>query len=93
MGTIWILPSHNYHASVQITLLLIIYGLLAKNLPTIHHPTTDASYSPFITMTKRANVDEYVIKILAGHKITDITEGTYTKRDIEWLREELLKMP
>ena len=53
-----------------------------------HDPRTT-----FITMAKRANVDEYVIKILAGHKITDITEGTYTKRDIEWLREELLKMP
>lgn len=53
-----------------------------------HDPRTT-----FVTMAKKAGVDEYVIKILAGHKITDITEGTYTKRDIEWLRAELEKMP
>lgn len=47
----------------------------------------------FITMAKKADVDEYVIKRLIGHRITDITEGTYTERDIEWLRTELLKMP
>lgn len=47
----------------------------------------------FITMAKKADVDEYVIKRLIGHRITDITEGTYTERDIEWLRSELEKMP
>lgn len=47
----------------------------------------------FITMAKKAEVDEYVIKRLIGHRITDITEGTYTERDIEWLRAELEKMP
>lgn len=47
----------------------------------------------FITMAKKAGVDEYVIKRLAGHRITDITEATYTQRDIEWLRTELEKMP
>ena len=47
----------------------------------------------FITMAKKAGVDEYVIKRLIGHRITDITEGTYTERDLEWLRDELEKMP
>lgn len=47
----------------------------------------------FITMAKKAEVDEYVIKRLIGHRITDITEGTYTERDIEWLRAELEKIP
>ena len=47
----------------------------------------------FITMAKKAEVDEYVIKRLIGHRITDITEGTYTERDLEWLRAELEKMP
>ena len=37
--------------------------------------------------------DKYVIKRLIGHRITDITEGTYTECDIEWLRAELEKMP
>lgn len=53
-----------------------------------HDPRTT-----FITMAKKAGVDEYVVKRLAGHKITDVTEAVYTKRDIEWLREELEKMP
>ena len=44
-------------------------------------------------MRQKAGVDEYVIKLLVGHKITDITESTYTKRDIEWLRTELEKIP
>lgn len=44
-------------------------------------------------MAKKAGVDEYVIKRLIGHKITDITEGIYTERDMEWLRKELEKIP
>ncbi|MCM1245702.1 MAG: tyrosine-type recombinase/integrase [Roseburia sp.] len=47
----------------------------------------------FITMAKKAQVDEYVIKRLIGHRITDITESAYTERDVDWLREELEKMP
>lgn len=47
----------------------------------------------FITMAKKAEIDEYVIKRLIGHRITDITESTYTERDLEWLRAELEKMP
>ena len=53
-----------------------------------HDPRTT-----FVTMAKKAEVDEYVIKRLAGHKITDITEAVYTKRDLEWLRSELEKIP
>ena len=44
-------------------------------------------------MAKKAGVDEYVVKRLAGHKITDVTEAVYTIRDIEWLRDEIEKMP
>ncbi len=47
----------------------------------------------FITMAKKAGVDEYVIKRLIGHRITDITEGVYTERNIEWLKTELEKIP
>lgn len=63
----------------------------ALNLREDHRPHDPRT--TFVTMAKKAGVDEYVIKILAGHRITDITEGTYTKRDIEWLRAELEKMP
>lgn len=46
----------------------------------------------FVTMAKRSEVDEYVIKRLVGHAINDVTESTYTDRDIEWLRTELEKI-
>ena len=46
----------------------------------------------FVTMAKKAAVDEYVIKLLVGHRIEDITEKVYTVRDLEWLREEIEKI-
>lgn len=46
----------------------------------------------FVTLAKKANVDEYVIKLVVGHRIEDITERTYTERDLEWLRAEIEKI-
>lgn len=46
----------------------------------------------FVTMAKKYKVDEYVIKRLVGHTVDDVTEAAYTKRDIEWLREEIEKI-
>lgn len=63
----------------------------ALNLREDHRPHDPRT--TFITMAKKAKVDEYIIKRIAGHKITDITEAVYTKRDIEWIRTELEKMP
>lgn len=46
----------------------------------------------FATMAGDANMNEYAVKRIMGHKIKDITEGTYTKRKKEWLMEEILKI-
>ena len=46
----------------------------------------------FVTMAKKYHVDEYAIKRMAGHAITDLTEKVYTDRDIEWLKEEIKKI-
>ena len=46
----------------------------------------------FITMAKKYGVDEYAIKYIVGHKISDITEKVYTQRDFEWIREEMEKI-
>ena len=46
----------------------------------------------FVTMTKRYGVDEYAIKYMVGHKISDITEKVYTRREFAWLREEIEKI-
>lgn len=34
-------------------------------------------------------IDKYALKEVAGHTIKDITESTYTVRDLEWLRATL----
>lgn len=47
----------------------------------------------FITMAKKYKVDEYAIKRIVGHKISDITELVYTERDPNWLYEEICKIP
>lgn len=46
----------------------------------------------FITRCKKAGVDEYALKEMVGHSIKDITESTYTVRDVEWLRKDLEKI-
>ena len=46
----------------------------------------------FATNAKRVGMDEYAIKRILGHAITDITEKIYTERDIEWLKSEIEKL-
>lgn len=46
----------------------------------------------FVTAAKKAGVDEYAIKYMVGHKISDITEKVYTQREFEWLRTEIEKI-
>lgn len=46
----------------------------------------------FVTMAKEAKVDEYAIKYIVGHAIADLTERVYTKRNIDWLKEEIEKI-
>lgn len=46
----------------------------------------------FVTMCKKYNVDEYAIKRMVGHNVSDITEAVYTDRDNSWLAEEVAKI-
>ena len=46
----------------------------------------------FVTMAKKSEVDEYAIKYIVGHAISDITERVYTQREIDWLKEEMKKI-
>lgn len=46
----------------------------------------------FITAAKKYKVDEYAIKYMVGHSITDITEKIYTQREIGWLKQEIEKI-
>lgn len=46
----------------------------------------------FVTLAKRCKVDEYVLKIVIGHKIKDLTERTYTHRLQKDINKEINKI-
>lgn len=46
----------------------------------------------FVTQAKKYRVNEYAIKRIVGHAISDITEKIYTERDVGWLAEEMEKI-
>ena len=46
----------------------------------------------FITLGKEYGMDEYVLKLIVGHNISDITEKVYTHRKIEQLHTEIRKI-
>lgn len=46
----------------------------------------------FVTLAKRYGMDEYALKRIVGHSITDVTESVYTERDLEWLKQEINKI-
>ena len=52
------------------------------------HDTRDT----FATVAKESNVDEYALKYIIGHSITDITERIYTDRKPEWYYKEMCKI-
>lgn len=56
-----------------------------------NHHTHDCRKT-FVTLAKLANMDEYAIKRIVGHRIADITERVYTDRSIDWLRTEIEKI-
>lgn len=60
------------------------------NLNPLHRPHDGRTH--FVTSAKRYGVDEYAIKYMVGHKISDITEKVYTKREFDWLKEEIEKI-
>lgn len=55
-----------------------------------HHP--HETRHTFITKAKSCNVDEYILKLIVGHAIEDITEKVYTHRTIEQLKSEMAKI-
>lgn len=46
----------------------------------------------FITRAKSAGVDEYILKLIVGHDIKDLTEHIYTHRELEELKREIEKV-
>ncbi|WKY44199.1 tyrosine-type recombinase/integrase [Eubacteriaceae bacterium ES2] len=46
----------------------------------------------FITKAKEAQVNDYILKLIVGHAIHDITEKVYTHRTMEDLKNEIEKI-
>ena len=65
--------------------------LLALNINPEHKPHDGRKH--FVTAAKKAGVNEYAIKRIIGHSIIDVTEVSYTERDIDWLYEEVCRIP
>ena len=61
-----------------------------KTLKMKHRP--HETRHTFITKAKACNMDEYVLKLIVGHAIEDITEKVYTHRTIEQLKTEMEKI-
>ena len=61
-----------------------------KTLKMKHRP--HETRHTFITKAKTCNMDEYILKLIVGHAIEDITEKVYTHRTIEQLKTEMEKI-
>lgn len=61
-----------------------------KYLKLTHRP--HETRHTFITKAKACDVDEYILKLIVGHSIDDITEKVYTHRTIDQLRAEMEKI-
>lgn len=66
------------------------FNKLMKELDMDHRPHDPRK--TFITMCKNSGLDEYAIKKIVGHKISDITEAIYTDRDPNWIFNEVKKI-
>lgn len=77
------------YASFSVQLVNEVVPLLSLNS---EHKGHDGRIT-FVTMAKKYNMDEYAIKRLVGHHIKDLTERVYTQRSIDWLKNEIEKIP
>ena len=66
------------------------FGKVMKALKMIHTP--HETRHTFITKAKYCHVDDYMLKRIIGHEISDITEKIYTHRNLEELKREIVKV-
>jgi len=66
------------------------FNKICKRFNLKHRPH-DTRHT-FITKAKTAGCNDYIIKLIVGHAIDDVTEKTYTHRTIEQLKQEMAKV-
>ena len=69
-----------------------VFGMIRDELKLNPEHRPHDGRKHFVTMAKKYGVDEYAIKYMVGHKISDITEKVYTQREFEWLKDEIEKI-
>lgn len=82
---------NEYRPVLYITYMTNFIRELGRMNLNVDHKAHDPRVT-FVTLCKNYQVNEYAIKYMIGHKITDLTENTYTKRNIEWLKSEIEKI-
>lgn len=66
------------------------FNKINKKLGMSHRPH-DTRHT-FITKAKDVDVNEYILKLMVGHAIEDVTEKVYTHRTMQQLQEEIAKI-
>ncbi len=61
------------------------------NKLNMDHKPHDTRHT-FITKAKNANMNEYILKLIVGHEIRDITERVYTHRTLNDMKREIEKI-
>lgn len=97
LGSLYLFNYVNPNARLKSTALTYAryqkgFGMIRDelNLNPDHRPHDGRKH--FVTMAKKYKLDEYAIKYMVGHKISDITEKVYTQREFEWLKTEMEKI-
>lgn len=69
------------------------YGRFQKVMTKLNmkHMPHDTRHT-FISEGKEKNMNEYVLKLIVGHSIQDVTEKVYTHRQIDELKQEIEKI-
>lgn len=66
------------------------FNKIMKKLNMEHKPH-DTRHT-FVTKAKSGKVDEFILKLMIGHEIQDITERVYTHRTLEDMKNEMNKI-
>ena len=75
-----------------------LYGVIGQYEKLIRHWKKDGHLPhdgrhTFATMASNADIKQHIIKLIIGHSIKDVTEGTYTHKTIQQLVDAVELLP
>lgn len=66
------------------------FNKITSKFGFVHRP--HETRHTFITMAKEVQINDYVLKLIVGHAIEDVTEKIYTHRTMDQLKNEIEKI-